>query len=262
MLYELVCGDAPFYDDTLLGTYNKIQQHRPEKLTFPDDIELSTDAKDFLRRLLSRRNERIGKDGVDEIKGHAFFSGVNWEEIRQTTPPVVPELAAIDDMSNFSEVEARDTPEELFKKSQRKFEGNHLPFIGFTFSGHEYWNNGTGNARNSSGSVAPITISSDDTRDKNNTTAVATTDTTATPLRRGSGTAAASSSLFTPSASPANRRRSTVVTMELENGLLTTQNEALREEVRALKTKVVVCVVVHVCACVYICILGCTCVLV
>jgi serine/threonine protein kinase len=74
MLYEFMCTDCPFYCDTLAGTYNKIQQHQPDKLTFPDGVEISDAGKDLMTRLLARKSERIGtKGGCDEIRSHPFF---------------------------------------------------------------------------------------------------------------------------------------------------------------------------------------------
>lgn len=48
-------------------------------------------------------------------------------------PPVVPDLTSDDDTSNFDEVENEDSPEESFP-IPKAFVGNHLPFVGFTYS--------------------------------------------------------------------------------------------------------------------------------
>lgn len=48
-------------------------------------------------------------------------------------PPVVPELSGDDDTSNFDDVEKDDSPEEDFPVP-KTFAGNHLPFVGFTYS--------------------------------------------------------------------------------------------------------------------------------
>jgi len=48
-------------------------------------------------------------------------------------PPVVPELTGDDDTSNFDDVEKDDSPEEDFA-TPKAFAGNHLPFVGFTYS--------------------------------------------------------------------------------------------------------------------------------
>ena len=46
---------------------------------------------------------------------------------------MVPDLDGDADTSNFDEVENEDTPEESFP-IPKTFVGNHLPFVGFTYS--------------------------------------------------------------------------------------------------------------------------------
>ena len=46
---------------------------------------------------------------------------------------MVPELTGDDDTSNFDDVEKNDSPEEDFA-TPKAFAGNHLPFVGFTYS--------------------------------------------------------------------------------------------------------------------------------
>ena len=46
---------------------------------------------------------------------------------------MVPELSGDDDTSNFDDVEKDDSPEEDFP-TPKTFAGNHLPFVGFTYS--------------------------------------------------------------------------------------------------------------------------------
>jgi hypothetical protein len=40
---KMLCGDTPFYAETLLGTYAKIMNHT-RSLEFPSDVELSPEA--------------------------------------------------------------------------------------------------------------------------------------------------------------------------------------------------------------------------
>ena len=45
----------------------------------------------------------------------------------------MPELSSDVDTSNFDEIEKDESPEETFQ-APKAFAGNHLPFIGFTYS--------------------------------------------------------------------------------------------------------------------------------
>ncbi|GFN77047.1 rho-associated protein kinase [Plakobranchus ocellatus] len=133
-LYEMLVGDTPFYADSLVGTYGKIMDHK-RSLNFPSDVEMSEKAKSLICAFLTDRTERLGRSGVEEIKQHSFFKNDTWtwENIRQTVPPVVPELSSDVDTSNFDEIEKDESPEETFQPP-KAFAGNHLPFIGFTYS--------------------------------------------------------------------------------------------------------------------------------
>ncbi|XP_047737947.1 rho-associated protein kinase 2 isoform X2 [Hyalella azteca] len=132
-LYEMLIGDTPFYADSLVGTYGKIMDHK-NSLSFPEDVEISNEAKSLISGFLTDRTKRLGKNGVDEIKRHPFFINDAWtiDTIRQAVPPVIPDLNGDDDTSNFEEVEPDDSPEESFP-TVKAFVGNHLPFVGFTY---------------------------------------------------------------------------------------------------------------------------------
>ncbi|XP_073709216.1 rho-associated protein kinase 2b isoform X3 [Garra rufa] len=133
-IYELLVGDTPFYAESLVGTYGKIMDHK-NRLTFPDDIEMSKEAKDLICAFLSDREVRLGRTGVDEIKCHPFFKNDQWtfDTIRDTMAPVVPELSSDIDTSNFDD-DIKDDPlgTETFPPP-RAFTGNQLPFVGFTY---------------------------------------------------------------------------------------------------------------------------------
>lgn len=80
------------------------------------------------------RKSRLGNKGVAEVKDHAFFKNDTWnfKSIRDCVPPIVCELSGDDDTRNFDDVE-NDTPNENFP-TPKAFAGNHLPFVGFTYS--------------------------------------------------------------------------------------------------------------------------------
>merc|ERR1719412_1444655 len=132
-LYEMLVGDTPFYAESLVGTYGKIMDHQ-NALSFPDDVDMNPNAESLIRAFLTDRNSRLGKNGVHEIKGHPFFRNDQWsfDTIRECVPPVVPDLSSDDDTRNFDDVE-NEAPDEDFPQP-KAFAGNHLPFVGFTYS--------------------------------------------------------------------------------------------------------------------------------
>ncbi|XP_072543249.1 rho-associated protein kinase 1 [Salminus brasiliensis] len=132
-LYEMLVGDTPFYADSLVGTYSKIMNHK-NALTFPEDSDISKDAKSLICAFLTDREVRLGRNGVDEIKRHPFFKNDQWtwENIRDTAAPVVPELSSDIDTSNFDDIEEDRGEEETFP-IPKAFVGNQLPFVGFTY---------------------------------------------------------------------------------------------------------------------------------
>ncbi|XP_073192112.1 rho-associated protein kinase 2 isoform X3 [Lepidochelys kempii] len=132
-LFEMLVGDTPFYADSLVGTYSKIMDHK-NSLSFPDDVEISKHAKNLICDFLTDREVRLGRNGVEEIKQHPFFKSDqwNWDNIRETAAPVVPELSSDIDSSNFDDIEDDKGDVETFP-IPKAFVGNQLPFIGFTY---------------------------------------------------------------------------------------------------------------------------------
>lgn len=114
-VYEMLVGETPFYADSLLGTYNKIMYHE-SNLIFPEEVEISNEAKSLIQGLLCDRTRRLGRNSVDEIKNHRFFinsEGWTFDNLRDSAPPVVPELVGDDDTRNFDDYEKDETPEEV-----------------------------------------------------------------------------------------------------------------------------------------------------
>eukprot|EP00069_Balaena_mysticetus_P011464 bmy_07141T0 len=132
-LFEMLVGDTPFYADSLVGTYSKIMDHK-NSLCFPEDAEISKHAKNLICAFLTDREVRLGRNGVEEIKQHPFFKNDqwNWDNIRETAAPVVPELSSDIDSSNFDDIEDDKGDVETFP-IPKAFVGNQLPFIGFTY---------------------------------------------------------------------------------------------------------------------------------
>lgn len=84
-----------------------------ESLVFPDDQPISREAEDLIRRLICEPENRLGRNGVAEIKAHPFFYGVNWQGIRDEPSPHVPQLRSITDTSYFPTEELDTIPDAV-----------------------------------------------------------------------------------------------------------------------------------------------------
>uniref|UniRef100_A0A452TQI6 non-specific serine/threonine protein kinase n=1 Tax=Ursus maritimus TaxID=29073 RepID=A0A452TQI6_URSMA len=99
--YELLFGETPFYAESLVETYGKIMNHE-DHLQFPSDVpDVPATARDLIRQLLCRQEERLGRGGLDDFRNHPFFEGVDWEQLATSTAPYIPELRGPMDTSNF-----------------------------------------------------------------------------------------------------------------------------------------------------------------
>ena len=135
-IYEMLFGETPFYAESLVETYGKIMNHK-ERFYFPDyDTDISEQAKDLIKRLICDRAERFGQNGLTDFQSHPFLSDIDFINIRERTPPYVPEIASDTDTSNF-DPELDDGPKfptQAPTLGNSTFSGKNLPFAGFTFS--------------------------------------------------------------------------------------------------------------------------------
>ncbi|XP_069158127.1 cAMP-dependent protein kinase catalytic subunit 3 isoform X2 [Procambarus clarkii] len=113
LIYEMLAGYPPFFDDNPFGIYEKILGGRVE---WPRHLD--TSAKDLIKKLLTQdRTKRLGnmKNGADDVKRHRFFKNIDWEDVyhKQLKPPIVPKVSYEGDTRNFD-----DYPENNWRSTQ------------------------------------------------------------------------------------------------------------------------------------------------
>lgn len=95
--FVLGIGDTPFYADSLVGTYSKIMNHK-NALTFPDDSDISNDAKNLICAFLTDRldGHRPSSESRSLLSEVLFFA---WIAFRCIEPSVEKNLNSRDNGS-------------------------------------------------------------------------------------------------------------------------------------------------------------------
>ena len=101
LIYEMLAGYPPFYDDNPFGIYQKILA---AKVDFPRHFDAKP--KDLIKRLLMPdRTKRIGclKRGAADVKNHKWFAKLDWDKMMRCEDkgPYIPNINHAGDTSNF-----------------------------------------------------------------------------------------------------------------------------------------------------------------
>ena len=115
IMYEMLVGQPPFMAPTPSETQLKIMNWS-HYLHIPRHTTMSQAAVNLILCLCCDQQDRIGKNGVEEIKMHPFFSAVDWKVgIRNYEPPYIPKIMYESDTSNFDPI-----PQSQLQKLQGK----------------------------------------------------------------------------------------------------------------------------------------------
>ena len=113
ILFEMLVGYPPFFSDEPSITCQKIL-HWKKTFSIPPEANLSPHSTDILKKLITDADERLGRNGVEEIKAHPFFKGFDWDGVRKKIAPYQPTVTSEISNENFDHFEEEDPfyPEE------------------------------------------------------------------------------------------------------------------------------------------------------
>ncbi|XP_073416293.1 serine/threonine-protein kinase LATS1 isoform X1 [Dendrobates tinctorius] len=115
ILYEMLVGKAPFHAGSPLETQMKVIKWQTT-LHIPPQANLSPEASDLIVKLCRGPEDRLGKNGVDDIKAHPFFKNIDFSsDLRQQPALYIPTITHSTDTSNFDPVD----PDKLWNDEDK-----------------------------------------------------------------------------------------------------------------------------------------------
>ncbi|KUI73520.1 Serine/threonine-protein kinase sid2 [Cytospora mali] len=153
MLFEALTGFPPFAGSSPDETWRNLK-HWKEVLKRPvwedPNYFLSNRTWSFITTCINSRSKRFSN--IKDIYAHQYFAEVNWETLRETKAPFVPELDSetdagyFDDFTNEADMakykEVHDKQTALETMAEREEEMNKSLFVGFTFRHRKTEDNG------------------------------------------------------------------------------------------------------------------------
>ncbi|KAH7047617.1 kinase-like domain-containing protein [Macrophomina phaseolina] len=134
LLYEMLTGLPPFYDENTNDMYRKILT---EPLHFPGPEIVPPAARDLLTRLLDRNAEkRLGANGAAEIKAHYFFHSIDWRKLldRKYEPSFKPSVTDQRDTANFDREFTSEAPTDSYVEGPMLSQTMQQQFAGWSYN--------------------------------------------------------------------------------------------------------------------------------
>ena len=137
IMFEMMIGYPPFFSESSTETCKKILDWK-NTLNIRPEANISKEAEDILRKLITDPENRLGVNGAEEIKSHPFFKGIDWNHIKETLiPPFIPDLKNNYDTKYFDEFE-EDEPFYPINNDNnnkgKKFQKKDMCFVDFTYN--------------------------------------------------------------------------------------------------------------------------------
>jgi serine/threonine kinase 38 len=130
MIFEMLIGYPPFYSEDSSITCQKIISWK-KVLRIPPEPAITPEAADLILKLIRDPSDRLGSRGVYEIKSHPFFKSVDWDHIRESQAPYLPDVSDETDTQHFDKFEESEPfiPKYSHNKKYRK----DMDFVGYTY---------------------------------------------------------------------------------------------------------------------------------
>ena len=129
IFFEMLVGYAPFCSEETKDVCFKVINWK-KYLKIPEDVTISREAEDLIAKMINNPDERLGKNGVEEIKAHPFFKNVDWDNIREGKAPFIPEFENDYDTKYFEEFKYEEEFYPPIKKFKRR---KDIEFLGYTY---------------------------------------------------------------------------------------------------------------------------------
>lgn len=132
IMFEMLVGYPPFYSEDPMTTCKKIVSWQ-HYLRIPKEAKLSVEARDIMLRLMCGVNQRLGSNGIDEIKSHPFFEGIDWNNLYNQRAAYQPTIQHELDTNNFEKFEEDESMMSPSARSSRIDVAQDVNFVGYTY---------------------------------------------------------------------------------------------------------------------------------
>lgn len=137
LIYEMIAGEAPFKGDSPRDILKSILSDK-----FSLSKKFSKQAKDIVWKLLNPDPEsRLGSGimGIDEIKNHKYFDGIDWEKVssKKYIPPYIPQISSDSEVWNPEQVGQSGQSDDRHI-SQSKLHLSDANMSNFYFNAHDW----------------------------------------------------------------------------------------------------------------------------
>lgn len=128
ILYELMLGKRPYIGKNRAEIRDKVLSKQVQISTIEIPPGWSMEGADFINRLIQRKpSERLGCNGISELKSHSWFKGYPWKAVYEKTleAPFIPPNG-----ENYSKRQVFDWNNDYSKETSE--------FSQELFAGYEY----------------------------------------------------------------------------------------------------------------------------